>query len=52
MILRGIDFGSDGFDYRMFECQTCDSSHTARLASATKRSHPLDWLTGRLALPK
>jgi hypothetical protein len=51
MTLRRIEFGSDGFDCRMFECQTCDSTHTATIASGTRRSNPLDWLAVKLTPP-
>jgi hypothetical protein len=52
MPLRGIEFGADGFDRRMFECASCDSNYTATIASGTKKSNPLDWLADRLKPPE
>ena len=52
MTLTRIEFRSDGFDYRIFACATCDSVQTAAVASDAKKSNPLDWLKDRFLRPE
>ncbi len=41
MALMGIEFRSDGFDYRTFACSTCDRVETRAIASEAKEVEPV-----------
>jgi hypothetical protein len=51
MLLSEVTPGSNGFDYRTFECQKCGHVHAISVSQDPMQSETRGWLAGELKPP-